>query len=453
MDAHEVGRTVGACNAGPDQTTGECYPYRQLEHENIIRLLFITPSSGEEVSSTYSLLHAELGNIPYQALSYEWGLPSDDDPNITIDGHTVRIRKNLSEALKQISSVIRYLDFLLLWIDALCINQNDDAEKSQQVQKMGKIFSSAEQVLAWTGPMANDSDYAMDILNSVPQDKILYPEILNNNRAKTAILAWCNRPYWKRIWIIQELFLAKRLVFMCGSRSISRRGNAIANCLWVILKTSEKSLPAVEPDNAEFWDTVLYWGKNNSHTLRKWLYVCATSQIMATDARDYIYAVLSISHETRSCLAQIIPDYTKSAETVFEDLNTLMMDEKAREGCESCIGKVKTFDHIENKIVNGWLKKTVGLNVQIGWHDRSEYPSCNSCGRPERIYNKGELSDVKIGSKRRGIRTSEVHRLNFTAMVVESLEQGERVGVGGGGARARNQRVGGATYTERPEQQ
>ncbi|ESA43487.1 hypothetical protein GE21DRAFT_2750 [Neurospora crassa] len=424
MEAHEGGERVGACNSGPVQTTGERYPYRQLDHENTIRLLFITPGSGEEASSTYSLLHAELGIIPYQALSYEWGLPSDDDPNITIDGHTVRIRKNLSEALKQISSVIRYLDFLLLWIDALCINQNDDAEKSQQVREMGKIFSSAEQVLAWTGPMANDSDYAIDMLNAAPQDRIFDTQLPENYRARTAILAWCNRPYWKRIWIIQELFLAKRLVFMCGSRSISRRGNVVANCLWVILKTSEKSLPVVKSDNAEFWDTVLYRGKNNSYTLRDWLYVCATSQIMASDTRDYIYAVLSISHETRSSLAQIIPDYTKSAETVFEDLNTLMMDERAREGCESCLGKVKTFDYIRNKTINRWLIKTLGLNVQIGWHDESQYPSCNSCGRPEREYSKGELSAVKVRSEGKEFWTSEVHSLNFTAMVVENLWQG-----------------------------
>ncbi|KAK3490236.1 HET-domain-containing protein [Neurospora hispaniola] len=428
MEALEVGRTVRACNAGPDQITGERYPYRQLEHENTIRLLFITPGSGEEISSTYSLLHAELGNIPYQALSYEWGLPSDDDPNITIDGHTVRIRKNLSEALKQISSVIRYLDFLLLWIDALCINQSDDGEKSQQVQKMGKIFSSAEQVLAWTGPMGNDSDYAMDILNSAPRDCIFDPDLFENYRARTAILAWCNRPYWKRIWIIQELFLAKRLVYMCGSRSISEHGNALDNCLWVILKSSSQSPSGLVPDNLEYWTKVLRNRQVVKRSLLDWLYVCATSHIMATDARDYIYAVLSISHETRSCLAQMIPDYTKSAETVFEDLNTLMMDEKAREGCESCICKVERIDHIENKIVNGWLKQTVGLNVKIGWHDRSAYPSCNSCGRPKRTYSKGELW--------------------------LSRYWGERVGVGGGGgARARNQRVGGATYTERPEQQ
>ncbi|KAK3489759.1 heterokaryon incompatibility protein-domain-containing protein [Neurospora crassa] len=413
MEAHEGGKTVGACNAGPDQVTGKCYPYRQLDHENAIRLLSIIPGSGEENSSTYSLLHAELGKIPYQALSYEWGLPSDDDPNITIDGHTVRIRKNLSEALKQVSSVIRYLDFLLLWIDALCINQHDDAEKSQQVQKMGKIFSSAKKVLAWTGPMANDSDYAMDVLNSAPRDCIYDEQLPENYRARTAILAWCNRPYWKRIWIIQELFLAKRLVFMCGSRSIPRRGNVITNCLWVILNSEERSLSAFEPDNAEFWFTVLYQGKNKSHTLRNWLHVCATSQIMATDTRDYIYAVLSISHETRTCLAQIIPDYTKSAKTVFEDLNTLMMDEMTGEGCESCIGKAKPIDLTKGKIVNRWLNKTLGLNVQIGWHDRVEYPSCNSCGRPKRQYDKGELSAVKVRSEGKKFWTSRVQSLEF----------------------------------------
>lgn len=135
----------------------------------------IKPDSGEEVA--YTLQHSELGKIPYKALSYEWGLPSDDDPNITIDGHMVRIRKNLFDCLKQTSSVIHHLGFLLLWVDALCINQNDGAEKSQQVQKMREIFSSAEEVFAWTGPMANDSDHAIDILNSTPPGTLTNPDL------------------------------------------------------------------------------------------------------------------------------------------------------------------------------------------------------------------------------------------------------------------------------------
>lgn len=360
-------------HADPDQATGGSYPYRRLEHGNSIRLLLITPASGERV--IYTLLHAELGDVPYKALSYEWGLPSDDDPDIIIDGHTVKIRKNLSEALKQISSVIRYVGFLFLWIDAICINQSDDAEKSHQVQKMGRIFSEAEQVFAWTGPEADDSDYAMDMLNSTPPSYSIlpmHPELANNSRAQTAILAWCNRPYWRRVWIMQEIFLAKRLVFMCGSKSIAE--SALRVCFSIIngMKQSYSSTGTLN-DSGEYWwimisSSALYeriWGNLDTppriRTLLDWLYVCAVGEIMATDPRDYIYALLSISQEPRSGLVQIIPDYTKSPATVFDETNTLMMNLKERERFA-----IPGYTIAITVVVNVWLKTKLGLDTKFG---------------------------------------------------------------------------------------
>ncbi|KAJ4401436.1 hypothetical protein N0V85_005529 [Neurospora sp. IMI 360204] len=357
LNSREVLATVKTFEGGNGlgQISGERYPYRQLEHETTIRLLFITPGSGEEI--TYTLLHAELGNIPYKALSYEWRLPSDDDPKITIDGHPVRIRKNLFEALKQINSVIHYLGFLFLWVDPLCINQNDNAEKSQQIQKMGKIFSGADEVFAWTGTMANDSDYTMDILNSIfsvnsysnPEEGrgMVEDKWLELNRAKAAILAWFNRAYWKRVWVIQEIYLAKELVVMCGSKSIAERQLYI--CLsflvtlgWLYssaLKDDDDLIPSIK-ESAAYYQIVANslrfsqrvanspreskyhrTGTTDYNPLGHWLFICASSKFMATDPRDYVYAMLSLSGDAVN--GEIIPDYNKPAEKLFKEVSSL----------------------------------------------------------------------------------------------------------------------------------
>ncbi|KAK3392321.1 heterokaryon incompatibility protein-domain-containing protein [Sordaria brevicollis] len=389
MTADEAGvnGTAGPCNAGPDQTTGlvECYPYRPLEHDNTIRLLLITPGAGEGANPTYSLLHAELGEIPYKALSYEWGLASDDDPTLVIDGHPVRIRKNLFAALEQISSCIHHLSFYLIWIDAICINQNDNAEKGHQVQKMHRLFSEAEQVLAWTGPAADDSEYAMDILNANSHahlsDTNLVREVIANRRAKRAILSWCDCPYWKRVWIMQEIYLARRIVFMCGPRIIHDR--KISICLAVMGCTGESTFSAVLlNDINHYWSSVLWDSALQRESglekraiykpLREWLYICATSQVLATDPRDYIYGVISLSTETQSGFFQIIPDYNKPVETVFQEVDIKMMRAKAKlcTECNKALEDDNGWRFIRDVFIVPWLRKNVGVDVQIRWQEK-----------------------------------------------------------------------------------
>lgn len=379
-------------HADPDQLTGENYPYRRLEHENSIRLLLITPGSGEE--ATYTLLHAELDNIPYKALSYEWGLPSDDDPNIIIDGHSVRIRKNLSEALKQISSVIHYLGFLFLWIDALCINQSDNAEKNNQVLKMGQIFSEADQVFAWTGSEANDSDCAMDILYSIstasPSDSISMVKALKENyRAREAILTLCNRSYWKRIWTLQERVLAKDLVFMCGSKSIAER--QLYECLPLII-AAEESLRTKYTDflGISLYDTVGYrqicasfWRIDKK--LNDWLQVCAECDLLATDPRDYVYALLSISTDVRSGILSVIPDYDKPTRTLFQEIYNAMRDIY---GADYSITYRRD---IWNAPFNKWLNKNFGFDEAV----------LSSSRTSKSLHGKSRRKIPSSGSKRR----------------------------------------------------
>ena len=90
---------------------------------------------------------------PYTALSYTWGDASLEE-EIALNGQSVRIQSNLAAALRQLKQMGTRG---YVWADAICINQNDPAEKSTVVQHMDKIFGAAEKVFAWLGVSEVDS--------------------------------------------------------------------------------------------------------------------------------------------------------------------------------------------------------------------------------------------------------------------------------------------------------
>jgi hypothetical protein len=96
-----------------------------------IRLLHLQPRRGvDEITCTLQLANLDAKNCEYEALSYEWGDPTDASLVIWIDGETVPVRENLWWALWY----LRYEEReRVVWIDALCINQNDNKERQHQV--------------------------------------------------------------------------------------------------------------------------------------------------------------------------------------------------------------------------------------------------------------------------------------------------------------------------------
>jgi hypothetical protein len=102
-------------------------------------------------------------HLKYFALSYVWGDP-DPTCELDINGVQAKITKSLSDALHSIRD---HTDFRIIWADAVCINQNDNVEKSWQVQQMTSTYKYADRVIAWLGAASPDSDLAMATLQSV----------------------------------------------------------------------------------------------------------------------------------------------------------------------------------------------------------------------------------------------------------------------------------------------
>jgi len=99
----------------------------------------------------------------YEALSYAWG--SAEDPVVIYIGKgTLSVTKNLADALQH----LRYPDRpRTLWIDAICVNQQDLEERSQQVPRMADIYTLAQCVVVWLGPEAEDSSRTLRTLDKI----------------------------------------------------------------------------------------------------------------------------------------------------------------------------------------------------------------------------------------------------------------------------------------------
>lgn len=128
------------------------YSHYPLDGESDIRLLVLHPASHLDDAIVCDLVVASLGTKPYTALSYTWGPPFEgapsEDHSITLCHSSFTVKENLFQALQHLRD--KETPFFL-WVDAICINQKDDVERSQQVACMGDIYRSADQVYAWLG--------------------------------------------------------------------------------------------------------------------------------------------------------------------------------------------------------------------------------------------------------------------------------------------------------------
>jgi hypothetical protein len=128
------------------------------EDDITIRLLVLWPGPKFSPIQGHLIVSPLLQCPPYEALSYTWGDPAEKSP-IHISGAMFSAQRNLKSALHH----LRYLDKVrVLWVDALCINQTDNDEKSSQVARMGDIYKRAEQTTVWLGEAGDDSHEAIE---------------------------------------------------------------------------------------------------------------------------------------------------------------------------------------------------------------------------------------------------------------------------------------------------
>jgi hypothetical protein len=269
-------------------------------------LLDLKPGRGEEVIHFDFKTHS-LDNCPdYIALSYTWGNPVDT-VSVLGGGKVVEVTRNLKDALWQLRenrkallrqkhSGLHHSQSLRFWVDAICINQLDQEEKSFQVGLMAEIYQRAWHVFAWLGPADKDTDMVVNYLNKIGKKAEVcgmadgcepYVSIWLDMRFTPVAHRQVNSPYlsfqrldgtvfsvsrvalktlfdsisgwagqddllplagmkkfftrswWGRIWVLQETTLARDTDFICGSKMINKtRCRAAINAystLWEVL--------------------------------------------------------------------------------------------------------------------------------------------------------------------------------------------------------------------------
>ncbi|KAK5092032.1 hypothetical protein LTR70_007899 [Exophiala xenobiotica] len=200
-----------------------------------IRLVEILPDSGDG-RIRLSLTHRNLEEVAgrYNAVSYKWG---SDEPShkVWIAGRYILARDNIWRFLANGMPEEPGIELpSLLWIDSICIVQGACKEKNHQVQMMGEIFSQASNVLIWLGKDSNMEVYkqycSIRPTNSLlqacnEQEYHCYGSyripIMRNRSAYLEVLSALHNPYWKRLWVVQEILLARQAWVVCGNRLVS----------------------------------------------------------------------------------------------------------------------------------------------------------------------------------------------------------------------------------------
>jgi hypothetical protein len=259
---------------------------------------------------------------------------------ILVDGREFSVSENLHAALMEIRSFHRFF-----WIDAICINQEDLVERSQQVALMNAIYRSADSVRAWLGPEADDSQFAIeamerwiveitkrcetakksywDIVAAItPSDAVFYgPPGTTPHRAWLAVKKIWERGWWSRAWIVQEATLAefRSLSLTCGKDGIS----------WEDFSATIDIAGSLERYDV-FWAAETY-----SLSFPKRLLVFRTERecgfclklLMVLqhirayecgDDRDKVFAAIGMAADVG--VGDIIPDYGKSVEDTYTDV-------------------------------------------------------------------------------------------------------------------------------------
>jgi hypothetical protein len=287
-----------------------------------IRILVLNPGE-QDAALTGSLEVHSLDNLAqndsagYTALSYTWGSPSADDTVIQLQGNTkhVFVQHNLKLALQQLRAPDQPVR---LWVDAICISQSDKTEKEHQIPLMGRIYGTARKTVIWLGDAADNSDVAINSLRRLGKQQSehgadsLTAEWLQStftDHEWRAIAELLKRPWFTRMWIVQEALLSKNPVVRCGSQIASLRNFVLFQQLSL---TQNHAVPGLRHAPSYPLSTLLGdWDRNVRDANEKvpmYEWITLIHRFQCTVARDRFYALRSLSTEVDAAAIRVLAD-------------------------------------------------------------------------------------------------------------------------------------------------
>lgn len=310
--------------------------------------------------------HVPVSSGSFQALSYVWGKPDQFKEAIVLDdlGRAIGwipLTKNLGDAMCDLQNA-EELNQKVFWIDQICINQQNDKEKSQQVAKMSQIYTHARRVITYLGPGWRESDEERGmrllkrITGNIPDDtwqrvhdagsieelrdrmddgRIRFEPLPSDlylasdeSYYEDEISKRYRKQGWKwlihvaygewnqRLWIVQEQILNKEIIMLRGHRLIDWNAVAVIPILfgaeylpWQILDTSrrksrENSVSVAEVERTMYgiwWERYARLEPGTDYT---WSGLLDNLEwyrpLRCADLRDRVYAILAISLDTQT---------------------------------------------------------------------------------------------------------------------------------------------------------
>ncbi|KAF5013373.1 hypothetical protein FDECE_620 [Fusarium decemcellulare] len=374
------------------------FTYHHLARDSSeIRLVRLLEPLHQDSPLSLELCHASMNDINYTALSYVWGDVSST-VDIIVNDLLLGIGRNLHAALKQLQEN-NFRGWI--WIDSLCIQQSDIEEKSYQVSHMGTIFGKADHVFSWLGPGTKETDRALDFVSRVgpraldlgPLDLYERDDVSDYIAAKTEFTAclqslpshgdgeskWLElarftlgllhepglqsgarddedlivginellaRDYWYRIWINQEVALAKKVIILCGTKILPLDELAAT---FKSLEACINGYSHLRPDTRGFgkhWDIFSFYclpldvrdqcvrgrGSPLANILYRGIGPSGRPSFLATEPRDIVFGLLGVISDRDSVDLQ--PDYSMTVAEIFTAVTKSFLD-REYQSCSS----------------------------------------------------------------------------------------------------------------------
>jgi Heterokaryon incompatibility protein (HET) len=325
-----------------DISTLSEFQYSRLEGARGIRLLVLQPGCvSDEISCTLKIV--SLDERPsFEALSYAWGDPAEKRP-IQCGNGSLDVTINLYSALRH----LRYMNRnRVLWADAVCINQNDLDERTDQVQLMGDIYSIASRTLIWLGEDTKEVEKSFASLKSIrkllpscsifqfdPREdtSLLINKIHRNfidrrdhvlSRNWDSVMNLLRRPWFRRKWVIQEVAKTKQALVVCGFRTLPWN---LLEDICCYLKRAELLPIVMDPASADqnaftALDNVIMIALVRQGGITRSLphLLYTTRNFACRDPRDHIFALLGLARDVSPSDVELRPEYTTSASEIFQ---------------------------------------------------------------------------------------------------------------------------------------
>ncbi|KAL9088486.1 MAG: hypothetical protein Q9165_006210 [Trypethelium subeluteriae] len=271
--------------------------YDKLEKPGAIRILNVFPGSPEDWEVHCELI---LGTIldfkqreehsppikfePYDALSWCWGIHNEESwINIRKGGtrYAKAVRSDLVAALR----ALRHHEHdRRLWIDAVCIDEDNVTERNRQVEMMADIYGNADCVRIWLGNPSESSRIAIRFIKKEVLQLQHFDELCESEQATEkwkSLLELMQRPWFSRRWVVQEVALARKAIIHCGSAKIAWNKFAVAVELFVEVETATHRLSEVMKKDPKYYHVPMWFEYVSA--LGASLLVRATSELF----RDY----------------------------------------------------------------------------------------------------------------------------------------------------------------------